>query len=71
MLDVKLLRNQFEEVKEALKFRKEDFNLDDFVVLDEKRRAILQEVEQLKSKQNAVSKQVRYLKKKEKMLLVS
>ncbi|NLK96914.1 serine--tRNA ligase [Defluviitalea saccharophila] len=63
MLDVKLLRNQFEEVKEALKFRKEDFNLDDFVVLDEKRRAILQEVEQLKSKQNAVSKQVPILKK--------
>ncbi|HHW67717.1 serine--tRNA ligase [Defluviitalea raffinosedens] len=63
MLDVKLLRNNFEEVKEALKFRKEDFNLDDFLVLDEKRRAILQEVEQLKSKQNAVSKQVPILKK--------
>lgn len=63
MLDVKLLRNHFEEVKEALKFRKEDFNLDDFLVLDERRRAILQEVEQLKSKQNAVSKQVPILKK--------
>lgn len=63
MLDVKLLRNHFEEVKEALKFRKEDFNLDDFLVLDERRRAILQEVEQLKSKQNAVSKQVPVLKK--------
>ena len=63
MLDVKMLRNQFQEVKEALKFRKEDFNLDDFLVLDEKRRAILQEVEQLKSKQNAVSKQIPTLKK--------
>lgn len=63
MLDVKMLRNQFQEVKESLKFRKEDFNLDDFLVLDEKRRAILQEVEQLKSKQNAVSKQIPTLKK--------
>lgn len=39
MLDVKLLRNNFEEVKEALKFRKEDFNLDDFLVLDEKKKS--------------------------------
>ncbi|WP_058486380.1 serine--tRNA ligase [Defluviitalea phaphyphila] len=63
MLDVKLLRNNFEEVKKALQGRKEDFNLDDFKDLDEKRRSILKEVEQLKNKQNTVSKQIPLMKK--------
>ena len=63
MLDIKLLRNNFEEVKEALKNRKEDFNLDSFVELDEERRKKLTEVEQLKNEQNTVSKQIPQMKK--------
>ncbi|NMA82678.1 MAG: serine--tRNA ligase [Epulopiscium sp.] len=63
MLDARLLRTNFEEVKQALAKRNEDFNLDEFIVLDEKRRAVLQEVEQLKSKQNTVSKQIPAMKK--------
>ena len=63
MLDIKLLRNNFEEVKQALATRNEDFNLDDFQVLDSKRRELLSEVEGLKSRQNKVSKQIPAMKK--------
>jgi seryl-tRNA synthetase len=62
-LDIKLLRSNFNEVKNALKNRKEDFNLDVFTEMDEKRRNLLQEVEELKSHQNTVSKKVPELKK--------
>lgn len=63
MLDIKLLRNNFEEVKKALSERKEDFDLERFKGLDTERRNLLQQVEQLKSKQNSVSKQIPIMKK--------
>lgn len=63
MLDLKLLRTNFEEVKKALSNRNEDFDLSGFQTLDEKRRSLLAEVEVLKNKQNVVSKQVPILKK--------
>lgn len=53
MLDIKRIRTNPEEVKEALKIRGEAFTLDmiDKVVeLDERRREILVEVEALKTK---------------------
>ena len=43
--------------------RNNSLNLDDFSVLEKKRRDILAEVEQLKGKRNAVSKQVSVMKK--------
>ena len=63
MLDVKLLRNDFEYVEKALSTRNEDFDLSKFKDLDQKRRDLLGEVEQLKAKQNAVSRQIPSLKK--------
>lgn len=63
MLDIKLLRSNFEYVEKALATRNEDFDLSKFKSLDEKRRSLLVEVEQLKSQQNAVSKQIPVLKK--------
>ena len=63
MLDIKLLRNNFEEVEKALSTRNEDFDLSKFKDLDEKRRELLAEVEGLKAKQNAVSKQIPAMKK--------
>ena len=56
MLDIKLLRNNFEEVEKALSGRNEDFDLGRFKALDENRRKLLAEVEELKSRQNAGSK---------------
>ncbi|SFS04633.1 serine--tRNA ligase [Anaeromicropila populeti] len=63
MLDIKLLRNNFDEVKEKLSNRNEEFDLSQFKSLDEKRRTLLLEVEKLKNEQNIVSKQVPILKK--------
>lgn len=63
MLDIKLLRNNFEEVEKALSTRNEEFDLSRFKTLDEKRRQLLGEVEALKSKQNTDSKQIPVLKK--------
>lgn len=63
MLDIKLLRNNFEEVEKALARRNEDFDLYKFKDLDEKRRSLLSEVEGLKSRQNKVSKEIPLMKK--------
>ena len=63
MLDIKMLRSDFEAVEKALANRNEDFDLSQFKELDEKRRALLGEVEKLKSEQNTVSKQIPLLKK--------
>lgn len=63
MLDIKLLRSDFNGVKKALSKRKENFNLEKFESMDLQRRDLLQEVEQLKNEQNTVSKQIPILKK--------
>ena len=63
MLDIKRIRENPEEVKQALARRKEAVDIDGVLQLDAKRRELLFEVEQLKSKQNTVSKQIPVLKK--------
>ncbi|MBR6700756.1 MAG: serine--tRNA ligase [Firmicutes bacterium] len=64
MLDIKRIRSEFEDVKKAVESRGHgDFNLPKAVELDEQRRALLAEVEQLKNKQNASSKEIPKLKK--------
>ncbi|MEE1313603.1 MAG: serine--tRNA ligase [Lachnospiraceae bacterium] len=63
MLDIKLLRNNFEEVEKALATRNEDFDLSKFKELDEKRRTLLAEMEAKKSDQKKVSKQIPAMKK--------
>ncbi len=63
MLDIKLLRNNFEEVEKALSTRNEDFDLSLFKDLDNKRRELLSEVETLKAEQNSVSKKIPQMKK--------
>ncbi len=66
MLDLKRIRNNPEEIKQIMQNRGEDFDnklIDDVVALDERRRQILVEVEQLKSKRNSESSQIGKLKK--------
>ncbi|RFU71523.1 serine--tRNA ligase [Peribacillus saganii] len=64
MLDIKVLRANFEEVKKKLQFRGEDLtDLGKFEELDTRRRALIAETEQLKSKRNEVSQQVAVLKR--------
>ncbi|MDD4377704.1 MAG: serine--tRNA ligase, partial [Eubacteriales bacterium] len=64
MLDIKRIREDFENVKERVEFRgKGDFGIEKVKEFDEKRREILAEVEQKKNKQNTVSKEIPKLKK--------
>lgn len=67
MLDIKLLRNNFEEVKTKLEKRGEELSgIDRFQSLDEKRREIIVQVEELKSRRNIVSQEVAQLKREKK-----
>jgi seryl-tRNA synthetase len=67
MLDLKHLRANFTEVKEKLQHRGEDLtDLGKFEDLDVKRRELIVESEQLKSKRNEVSQQVAALKREKK-----
>jgi seryl-tRNA synthetase len=59
MLDIKLIREEPEKVREALTNRNEDPQVVDRVLeKDEKRRSILVEKEQLQARRNELSKQV-------------
>ncbi|RXE57821.1 serine--tRNA ligase [Acetivibrio mesophilus] len=63
MLDIKLIRSNPEILKKALQKRKDNFDVEELLNLDEKRRKVLVEVEQLKSKQNENSKLIPKYKK--------
>lgn len=63
MLDLKFVRENPDEVRRALKVKGEEAALDDFLDLEEKRRALLKEVEALKHKRNTVSKKIGHLKR--------
>lgn len=65
LLDVKKLRENFEEIKEKLKYRNEDIqDLDSFLKLDLRRRQLVQQTDQLKRKRNHVSREIAEMKKK-------
>ncbi|WP_102348049.1 serine--tRNA ligase [Bacillus sp. Marseille-P3661] len=67
MLDLKYLRDNFADVKARLQNRGEDLgDLDRFESLDTKRRELIVEGEQLKSRRNEVSKEVSVLKREKK-----
>lgn len=64
MLDIKILRADFEGVKKLLQHRGEDLtDLGKFEELDLRRRELIVQSEQLKSKRNEVSNQVAALKR--------
>jgi seryl-tRNA synthetase len=64
MLDIKRIRDDFDNVKKAVESRgKGDYNIGRAVELDDKRREILAEVEALKAEQNRASKEIPKMKK--------
>lgn len=64
MFDIKLLRNDFERVRNRLLDRgKQMEDIDRFTHLDLQRRQSLQEAEQLKNRRNVVSQEIAVLKK--------
>jgi len=66
MLDINLIREQPEIVRKSLKDRQMDASpVDSILKLDERRRELLNEVEQLKAERNAVSKEIGKMKDQE------
>ena len=63
MLDMKFVRENLSAVQEMLKNRCNALDLSPFAALDERRRAILQDVEEKKARRNAVSKEIGVRKK--------
>jgi seryl-tRNA synthetase len=58
MLDLKFIRENSDRVRKAIADKKESVDLDAILKLDEERRGILVEVEQLKATRNRVSKEI-------------
>ncbi len=63
MLDIKRLRANREEVVKALNKRHGNFPIQELLEVDEKRRVLIQKVEEMKAEQNKISKQVPIFKK--------
>ena len=62
MLELKFMRENVEMLKEMLKNRNSNVDMDAFVELDSKRREVLSEVENLKRERNNVSAEIANLK---------
>ena len=63
MLDIKLIRENPELVKQGIKNKNEKDTVDEILALDKKRREILTKDEDLKAKRNKVSQEIGKLKK--------
>ncbi|WP_077391339.1 serine--tRNA ligase [Mobilibacterium timonense] len=64
MLDIKRVRDDFDNVKAAVESRcKGDFGIDKVLEYDTKRRELLAQVEQMKNQQNTASRKVPAMKK--------
>ena len=63
MLDMRLIRERPEEVREALARRGRDAPIDELRELDGKRRRLISEAEEIKRRKNEASKRVRDLKR--------
>ena len=63
MQDIRALRENHEAVKALMDRRGKDFELGKFAEMDQRRRNLLRQTEDMKAKQNAASKQIPALKK--------
>ena len=63
MLDIKILRNEPERIREALKNRNNDLDITPAIELDLARRELLTDVEKKKAQQNEISKKIPQMKK--------
>lgn len=66
MLDIKRIRENTKEIKEALNNRNEDLSdtIDKLLALDDERKQLLQKKEALRAEQNKISKEIPLKKKK-------
>ncbi len=63
MLDIRLIRTNPEEVKRKLARRGQEYKIQEILELDEAKRQLLVQVEELKSRKNKVSEEVAKLKR--------
>ena len=63
MLDIKFIRSNPDEVKDALRKRRSKLDLGEFLAIDQKRRDLLLEVEELKARRNQASGEMARMKK--------
>ena len=63
MLDIKILRNDPDRIRKALKNRNNNLDITPAIKLDIKRREILSDVEKKKAQQNEISKKIPQMKK--------
>src|SRR4030065_2434196 len=64
MIDIKIIREKPDLIRQALKNRNDNAPLDEILVLDERYRTSLQQAEALRAKRNEVSKQISKMKDK-------
>ncbi|MCA9551427.1 MAG: serine--tRNA ligase [Myxococcales bacterium] len=58
MLDIKLIRENTEEVRAALKKRMDDVDLDGIIALDEKRRGLVERIDTSRAQRNELAKKI-------------
>lgn len=63
MLDIKRIRQNPDELREALKRRNMNLSVDELLEVDAQRRAVMSEVEALKARRNAVSDEIAKMRK--------
>jgi len=63
MLDIKFVRSNTDEVKDALRKRRSKLDLEQFLAIDQKRRDLLLEAEELKARRNQASGEIARMKK--------
>jgi seryl-tRNA synthetase len=66
MLDIKFVRENVGIVTEALRRRNYEFSLPEFLSLEEERRGLLKETEELRGRRNTVSEEIGRLKREKK-----
>lgn len=66
MLDLKFVRENPDLIREALRKRRAQFDLDELLELDEKRRALLVQADDLRALRNRVSDEIARMKKEKK-----
>lgn len=71
MIDIKVIRNKPELIKDSIKKRNLNFDLDDFLKLDSKKLDLIVKVDELRSLRNKVSKEIPTLSNDEKSLKIA
>ncbi len=66
MLDIKVIRENIKEVKQAMLDRNLDINFDQFLNWDGERKTIIRKIEQLRLKRNKESEEIGKLKRESK-----